>query len=377
MCVISFALNQSDVKAEENLELVTDAYSAVLLEPKTLQVIYEKNSLESRHPASMTKIMTMLLVMEALKNKVLTLDQKLVTSEYAESMGGTQIYLEVNEEMSVNDLLKSVAIASANDAAVVLAEGIGGSVDNFVKMMNNKAKEIGAKNTTFMNPNGLDQEGHLSCAYDMAIMGAYLVNNYGDQILNYTSKYEDYVRADDPVDKFWLVNTNKLIKTNPLVDGLKTGWTDEAGYCLTATASKDNMRFIAVTMGNSSPVLRNKEIMQMLNYAMSTYEFEIIYNAQDVIDHYENVNVVPTRFNVVIERDLVILKKKGETLKDIRTEKFIDFSKIPGDKYVGTIKLYYNNKLYQEAKLVVKEDIEKASFFDVFFEVMKEIFLVS
>jgi len=372
-----YAYNEDEVYNENGeLELVKDAKAAILIEPTTLEVIYEKNADEPRPPASMTKIMTMLLIMEALDKKVLTLDQQLTASEYASSMGGTNIYLEPGEKMSVRDLLLSVAINSANDSAVVFAEAIGGSEANFVKMMNQKAKEIGAKNTVFKNCNGLPEEGHVSTARDMALMAAYLINNY-PEILNYTSIYEAYLREGTP-KKFWLVNTNKLVKFVEGVDGLKTGWTNESGYCLTATIKRDGKRFIAVAMGNSTAKIRNAEVMQMLNYALANYDVEPIYKQGTIIDTYEDVRFFPKTYNIVITKDVNVLKKKGEVLKKVTVEKNILYENIGFDnKKVGTIKVYYDGKLLTEVDLAVKEEVIKASFFNILYEVLKEIFLVS
>lgn len=372
-------LTEDDINAtneDVELELVKNAKSAILIEPTTLEVIYEKNADEPRPPASMTKIMTMILIMEALTNNVLSLDQELTTSEYAAGMGGTNIYLEPGEKMSVEDLLKSVAINSANDAAVVFAEAIGGSEANFVKMMNHKAKQIGATNTVFKNSNGLPEAGHVSSARDMALMGAYLVNTYPD-ILNYTKIYEDYVR-EGKENKFWLVNTNKLVKFIEGVDGIKTGWTNESGYCLTATIKRDGKRFIAVAMGNSDPKVRNSEIVQMLNYALSSYDVHPIYQKNNVIETYEDVRFYPKTYNIVISQDVNVLRKKGTELKPITTETNIIYDNIGYDnKKVGTIKVYYDGKLLKEVDLVVQEEVTKASFFNILYEVFKEIFLVS
>lgn len=361
----------------ENIVLATDAKSAVLLEPTTMEVIYEKNPYLELAPASMTKIMTMILVMEAIENSVITYDQMLTASEYATSMGGTQIYLEVGEQMSVNDLLKSLAIASANDAAIVLAEGISGTTENFVNSMNKKAQEIGLTNTFFKNPNGLPEDGHYSCAMDMALMSAYLINNYSD-ILKYTSVYEDYVR-EDTEKKFWLVNRNKLVKFVEGVDGLKTGWTNDAGYCITATMKKDNLRLISVVMGNSTPDLRMSEALQMLNYGMNNYEVKTLYKAGDVIETYQNIDLIPSTYHIIINEDINILKKKGETLKEIKTEATINYENIDGinNSNIGTFKIYYDNVLYKEIDLELLENVKKASFFNIFFDILREIFLVS
>lgn len=365
------------IHGDENLDLAVNAKSAVLIEPSTMQVIFEKNPYEELAPASMTKIMTMLLTMENISNNVLTYDEMLTASEYATKMGGTQIYLEVGEKMSVHDLLKAVAVASANDAAVVLAEAIGGSCDNFVKMMNDKAKELGLEHTNFKNPNGLPENDHYSCAMDMAVMSAYLVNNYPD-ILKYTSIYEDYVR-EDTEKKFWLVNRNKLVKYVEGVDGLKTGWTNEAGYCLTATMKKDNLRFVAVTMGNTSPDNRTKEALQMLNYGMSNYEIVSLYKEGDIIKTYQNIDLLPTTYHIIVSKDVNVLKRKGESLDNITTEEIINYENIDGisNKDIGILKISIGDKLYKEVELILLEDVKKASFFEVFLQILKEIFLIT
>lgn len=366
-----------DNSSINSITLVTDAKSAILLEPTTLEIIYEKNPYLKLAPASMTKIMTMILVMEAIENNIIDYEKLLTASEYATSMGGTQIYLEVGEQMSVNDLLKSLAIASANDAAIVLAEGISGTTDNFVNSMNKKAQEIGLTNTHFKNPNGLPEDGHYSCAMDMALMSAYLINNYSD-ILKYTSVYEDYVR-ENTEKKFWLVNRNKLVKFVEGVDGLKTGWTSDAGYCITATMKKDDLRLISVVMGNSTPDLRMSETLQMLNYGMNNYEVKSLYKAGDIIETYQNIDLIPSTYHIIINEDINLLKKKSESLKEIKTEAIINYENIDGvnNTNIGTLKIYYENILYKETKLELLENVKKASFFNIFFDILREIFLVA
>lgn len=360
----------------DELILTQDAKSAILIEPTTLAVIYEKNADNARPPASMTKIMTMTLIMEALKDGVLSMDQMLTCSEHASGMGGTNIYLEPGEKMSVEDLLKSVAINSANDAAVVFAEAIGGTEENFVAMMNRKAKAIGCKNTVFKNANGLPEAGHVSSARDMALMGAFLINNY-PEILKYTSIYEDYVRENSN-KRFWLVNTNKLVKFVEGVDGLKTGWTDEAGYCLTATIKKDGNRFIAVCMGNSTTKTRNAEIMAMLNYAVNTFDVYPIVKKDTIIRTIEDVRLYPKLFNIVVNEDVNILLKKGSQLQEVKTVQNIRYKEnIENHNKVGTLKVYYNGDLIKEVDLIIDEEIKKASYLTVLLEILKEIFLVS
>lgn len=204
--IMCFVFMISFVKANEELNIINDGKSAILIESKTGKVLYEKNSHERFAPASMTKIMSMILIMEEIEKGKLKWNDVLVTSEYAASMGGSQIFLQPNEKMSVTDLFKAVAVGSANDATVVFAEKIAGTEDKFVELMNKKAKELGLKDTNFKNAVGLDEANHYSSAYDMAFMARYLVKY--DQIFRYTTIYEDYLRQNTN-NKFWLVNTNK------------------------------------------------------------------------------------------------------------------------------------------------------------------------
>lgn len=374
--ILPFSLKVSAINEEFNL--TKDAKGAILIEPTTLEIIYAKNEKESLLPASMTKIMTMILIMESLEKGLINLNEKVIASEKAKKITGSRIYLEAGEEMSVHDLLKGIAIGSGNDAAITMAEKIAGSEENFVRMMNQKAKELGAVNTNFKNSHGLDEDSHYSCAYDMALFGAYLVNNYGDTILKYTSVYEDYLRTqtDRP---FWLVNTNKLVRFIEGVDGIKSGWTDKAGYCLTGTINKNNMRFISVTMGNSTSALRNQETMQMLNYALSNYEVISVFKKGHIIRTYKDVNLTSKPYNIVVSSDVSVLKRKGTSHKDIRYDVLIDYSKIKNleNKDIGKLKLYYDNQLIKEVSLDISEEVKKSSFIDVCFIVFKEIFLVS
>lgn len=207
---------------KQTSELVHEAKSAILIERDTGKVLYNKNSDEKLAPASMTKIMTMLLIMEAIDQGKLKMTDKVRTSDYAASMGGSQIFLEPGEEMTVKEMLKGIAIASGNDASVAMAEHIAGSEEQFVEQMNKKAKELGLTSTVFQNPTGLPEKDHYSTAHDMAKMAKELLKY--EQITKFTGVYEDYLRQNTD-KKFWLVNTNRLIKFYPGVDGLKTGFT--------------------------------------------------------------------------------------------------------------------------------------------------------
>ena len=259
-----YAVNEEDVvKENENVEetkntldLAKNATSAIMLESSTGEIIFQKNVNEKRPPASMTKMMSMLLIMENIEKGNLTFEEEVTASAYASSMGGSQIFLKAGEKMKVEDLLKGIAIGSGNDATVAMAERIAGTEEAFVKLMNDRAKELGLTNTNFKNSTGLDAENHYSTAYDMSVIARELVKH--KKILEFTGTYEDYLRKDS-ASPFWLVNTNRLVRFYKGVDGLKTGYTKEAGYCLTSTAEKNNMRLITVVMNEPSTQIRNGE----------------------------------------------------------------------------------------------------------------------
>ena len=240
--------------------LAPSAKGVYLCENTTGKVIYARNEKEKLYPASMTKMMGLLLIFESLHDGKLKWEDTVTTSEYAASMGGSQVFLEVNETMSVKDMIKSICIASANDAMVAMSEKVGGSVDGFVEMMNEKAKTLKLSNTHFANPTGLHDPDHYSCAKDMAIIARALIKEGGEELLKITSTYDAYIRENSD-SKFWLVNTNKLLKQYPGVDGLKTGFTTEALSCITTTAKKDGLRLIGVVMGEPSSKVRNKEMI--------------------------------------------------------------------------------------------------------------------
>ena len=359
------ALVDSEVTAErgdDDLGLAENSPYAILIECSTGKIIYEKNSLTPHPPASMTKIMTMLLVMEAIDNKKFNWDTQLQASNNAVGMGGTQIYLEVGEKMTVEELFKAVAIASANDAAVVFAEAIGGSVENFAKMMNDKGKELGFKNTNFMNPNGLPEEGHFSCAYDMGILACYLIDKYGDDVLKYTSIYEDYLRKGTE-DEFWLVNTNKLIKIYKEIDGLKTGYCQSSMYCLTATMKRDNLRFISVVMGAKTIEERNSDTLKMLNYGFANYEIQTIYPKGHIIESVYDILSMPHNYDVIVKEDINVLKNKGQT---------IDYETIIED---NKIKVYLGKELIIESQLVTSCEVKKSNFLIIMYEMFKRLFI--
>jgi D-alanyl-D-alanine carboxypeptidase (penicillin-binding protein 5/6) len=364
------------VSAEEkNLELAKEAVSAILIDKDTGTIMYEKNSHQRLAPASMTKIMTMLLIMEALDKGKIKLSDMVSTSEYAASMGGSQIFLEPGEKMSVSDLLKGIAVASGNDAAVAMAEYIAGSEEAFVQMMNQKAQELGLKDTHFTNSNGLPMDNLYSSAYDMAIMSKELLKH--EQITKYTGIYQDYLRKNTK-DPFWLVNTNRLVRFYDGVDGIKTGYTSEAKYCLSATAKKGTFRVIAVVMGAPSSKVRNAEVTQMFNYAFSQYTNHRLYKKGEVIQAVTVDKGDSPQVNVVADDDFGLLLKKGEKLGDYQMDVQLNPAKAPlkqGDK-LGQLLVIKDGQTIAQLDLVAENDVKKAGWWQLTKRSLLKIFLV-
>ena len=353
------------------VDLAKNSKSAILIESTTGKILYDKNSNEKRSPASMTKMMTLLLATEALENGKIKLEDMVHVSKNASSMGGTQIFLEENSEISVETLLKGISVASANDAAVAIGEYIGGTLDNFVSMMNNRCKELGCKNTEFKNPHGLDEEGHLTTAYDMSLIARELVKH--ESVLKLTSTYEDNISVSG--ENHWLVNTNKLIRFYKGIDGLKTGYTDNAGYCLTATMNKNNMRLISVVMGSDTKDNRSSDTIGMLEYGYSMYGSNTVIKKDEFNGtlHIENAKVRDIKYYLDTDINLIVDKN----VRDVNYKTDIELFKVKAplkkNSKVGVLKLYYDNKTYSY-DLVVHEDIEKASYFKVFSNLLKDVF---
>ena len=367
---------KEDVTKKESKDtddnLLSDGKSAILIEATTGKIIYEKNVHERYAPASMTKIMSMILIMEEIEKGNLKWNETLTTSSNASSMGGSQIFLQANEKMSVKDLFKGVAIGSANDATVVFAERIAGTEDKFVEKMNQKAKELGLKDTNFKNATGLDEANHYSSAYDMAFMARELVKH--EKIFEFTTIYEDYLRQNTD-NKFWLVNTNKLIKTYEGADGLKTGYTKEAGYCLTATANKNRMRLIGTIMGASDSKTRNSNMMTLLDYGYNSYEMQVEVKKGDVISNKKITKAKNQNVKIVPKKDASVLIKRGEEKEALNYEIKLDKIKLPIKKgqRVGILKLKDGNKVVSKVELTVKNDIKKASIIEIYRRSLKSI----
>lgn len=350
------------------LDLANNAKSGIIMEPTTNKIIFEKNSHEHLEPASMTKMMTLLLTFEAIDNDKISLDDMVHISKVAASMGGSQMFLEENSNIRLEEIIKGVSIASANDGAVALAEYIGGSVENFISMMNQKVADLGLTDTHFANPHGLHADNHYSSAYDMAIIAANLISH--EKILQYTSIYEDYFNKPDG-SRTWLVNTNKLTRYYDGVDGLKTGYTKEAGYCLTATAKKNNIRYITVVMGEPSSDLRSSETTNMLNYAFNSFKLNtIISKSQELGNIYIDKSKEKTA-KIVAKKDITELISKEKDSPNYTYNLKIDKLNAPikaGTK-IGTVEIIDNEGLIvREEEVTIESDITKSSFIKMVFE---------
>ncbi len=367
--VFSVFGEEAKTESEKTANLAVNAKSAVIMEPMTGKILFEQNQDEMLAPASVTKIMTLLLIYDAVSQKKISWEDSVTISEHAASMGGSQIFLEPNEKQKVSELTKSIAIASANDAAVAMAEFIGGSEENFVQMMNAKAKELGMNNTVFKNACGLDTEGHLMSAKDIAIMSRELIKNYPD-IKKYTTTWQDtIVHSTKKGDtEFGLTNTNKLIKWYEGATGLKTGSTGNAMYCLSGTAERNGMELIAVVMGAPDPKTRFQEVMKMLDYGFANYTVikggEKNMKAGEVLVFKGKENFV----NAVIKDEIKVVVPKGADSKiDVKSELSQGIA-APFDEgvKVGEAVFFYDGKEVGRSDIVTEKSIERAGLVDIF-----------
>ncbi|MGC6584472.1 D-alanyl-D-alanine carboxypeptidase family protein [Paenibacillus sp. Dod16] len=357
-------------------ELAPGARSAILLDADTGTIIYEKNSHDKLPPASITKIMTMLLTMEAIDEGQLQWTDKVRTSDYAASMGGSQIFLEPGEEMTVDEMLKGIAMASGNDASVAVAEKIAGSEEAFVKLMNEKAAELGMKDTHFVNCNGLPAENHYTSAHDIAVMSRELLKY--DQITKYTGAYQDYLRKDSE-KPFWLVNTNKLVRFYTGADGLKTGYTSEAKFCLSATAKRDGLRAVAVVMGAPDTKTRNNEVSRMFDYAFSQYAMHSIYKPGEVLGIVKVQKGTVPEISIQADKDYSVLVKKGVKSPDIRHEIQMDpnlKAPVAAGQVVGKLTVYQGDRVVKEFELTSPVEVKKAGFWKLFKRTTGKLFHV-
>lgn len=336
--------------------------SQILMEATTGEIIYANNENDKLLPASVTKVMTLLLIMEQIDGGNLKYTDAVTCSSNASGMGGSQIWFKEGETLTVDEALKCICVVSANDVSYAMAELVGGSHENFVAMMNAKAKELGMENTNFMNAHGIDEEGHYTSAKDIAIMSRELITKHPD-IIKYTTIWMDSIRDGT----FDLANTNKLLKTYQGMTGLKTGSTSQALFNLSATANRDGLSLIAVVMKAPTSAIRNEEVTTLLNYGFSAYTSEKIGTAGEVIDKVEISKHVGEQFEVVLERDEYLISKKGENNEYKKVIKYNENLQAPILKGTSVGKLQFiddaGNVLY-EANLVINQDANKSKLWE-------------
>ena len=362
------------VKGEENvLELNSSSYC--LMEPSSKTVIISNNEHKRLYPASMTKMMGLYLILEAIENKEISLNDQVIVSKFAASMGGTQIFLEENENMSVEDLFKSVAINSANDAIVALGEHLCSSNSAFIERMNKKAKEFGMNDTNFVNATGFDDENHYTSPYDMALLGSYLVG-FDDKILKYSSMQEGYIR-ENTSSPFWLVNTNKLLKYYNGMDGLKTGFTSKAGYNLTATAKRNGVRLVSTVMNLDTIEHRSQDTIRLLDYGFSKLKCISMFEKNEVVATFEINKMLNVYLKAIIKENVEVVIDKTEEQNDIDVQ--VNLLKISDcyikDEMIGELILTTKSNKRYVYTIYAGNDVKKQNFFTYLLNFLHLIFV--
>ncbi|MTI94846.1 MAG: D-alanyl-D-alanine carboxypeptidase [Firmicutes bacterium] len=347
--------------------------SAVLLDAATGQVLFEKDPHLQLAPASITKIMTMLLVMEALERQEISLDEVMITSSRAKGMGGTQIFLETDDEITVEEAMIGMAVESANDAAVVVAEHLGGSVEGFVEMMNRRARELGMENTHFVNPTGLPEnggEGSMTTAYDVALMARELLKH--PQITQWTTIPWD----TQFMGRVYIANKNlSFLRTYPGGDGLKTGWTEEAGYCLAATALRDSTRMIAVVMDAPTYTLRTQDAINLLNYGFGHWRSEVLHQRGEVLGTVPVDKGRQEVLDLITANDVTMLIDKtadGEPEVKLNLPGHVQAPVSQGE-VVGTVEVLLNDEVVETVDLIAAEAVAKANWFQMIGKIMRSL----
>ena len=353
---------QLDEPVLDNNFLNLEASAAILIEQNSGQILYGYNVHERLHPASVTKVMSLLLIMEALDSGKISLDTQIPCSTNAASMGGSQIWLDPRETLSVNDMLKAIAVVSANDCVVALAEYLGGTEEGFVQMMNDKAKELGMNDTTFKNCHGLDEDDHLTSAYDIALMSRELLTKH-PKITEYTTIWTDTLRDG----KSALSNTNKLVRNYAGCTGLKTGSTSLALYNLSASATRDELSLIAVVMKAPSAAKRFSNATSLLDYGFSNFSYKTFANQGDVVKTITVNKGVQNEVNAVYETTPALLIKKGEESNityDISLNDSIP-APVSQGQILGTVTYSSNGNVLLTTNLVAESAVEKSGFFNI------------
>ncbi len=358
--------------AEELFDI--EAKSAILIDASTGKVLYEKNIHEKSPPASITKIMVLLLTMEALDSNKISLEDEVVISPNAAGMGGSQIYLEEGEIQKVEHLIRSIALRSANDSAVALGEHIAGSEELFIDMMNNRAKELGMNNTNYKNPTGLTEDEHYTTAYDISLMSKELLKY--PKIHRWLTIWMSEVTVGKEKDDIQsLVNTNRLIYDYKGANGIKTGFTNAAGHCLAASATRGNFKLISVVLGAPSSKIRFDNSKKLLNYGFANYDSLPLVKKGEVITSMSVSKGKVEKVDILADEDLSLLLKKGES-KNVEKETILpDVIRAPFEKdcKVGEIIYKIDGEEKGRVNLITKERIEKASMFKILSRVFNRL----
>lgn len=362
-------------------DLELEAKSALLMDARSGEILFSKNITEPLPIASITKIMTLVLVLEAVDQQKLSLTDLVIASDYAASMGGSQIWLEPGEEMTLQELLYAIAVGSANDGAVAVAEFVSGSEAKFVELMNQRAQELGLSQTVYSNASGLPpsllgMEGkQVMSAEDVAILTKHALTV--PLLVDFVSTYE-YTMREDSTKRPVLWNYNRLLRRYSDVNGMKTGFTTEAGYCLTATATRDNLQIVAVTLGNKSENKREEDITKILNYGFREYDSRLIAAKNSIIDELHIPKGDLEYVNVLLADDLYVTIKKGDT-PEITTEIILnDNLQLPlvRNTEIGKIIASVEDRVLGEGSLIIEQDIDKSGMFQLIYRTMNNLFRV-
>lgn len=363
LCSAKIRAIEEPIEEEETVDTKTPdlcggSTAAILIETNTGKVLYNKEKDRRLPPASMTKIMTLLLIYEALDSNQITKSTMLTIGEEPTKVEGSKAFLSIGDEINVDELLKCICIASANDAAIAMAMHLEGTEAAFVDKMNAKVESLGLKNTHFSDCTGLSSRNHYTSAYDLAVISNELIQKHPD-VLNYTNLQEDYIRKDTS-KPFWLVNTNKMIGRVKYLDGLKTGYTSFSKYCITLHMKQDNMGLITVVFGYDKPTTRNAESLELLRWGYANYKLDKVVEKNKVVDSVDHI-LYKNRINVVVENDVYYLSKKSDKLEyDVKYEYTIHENQCTGKVYV-----YLDDKVIQEGNLVNQGEIQKKNFFEL------------
>lgn len=380
ICLFHYLYSPQQIKAEESNSSISPqmdikAPVGLLMEFSTGEIIYSKNINERKYPASMTKMMGLYLILQKIEDGSIKYDDIVIVSPNASSMGGSQVFLESGEQITVHDLFKAICISSANDAIVALGEYAYGSESNFINEMNKMAKRLGMNDTNFVNVTGFHDPNHYTTANDMALLALALLTDYKDDILKYTSMYESYIR-ENTEKPFWLVNTNKLVRFYEGMDGLKTGYTSDSGFNLTATAQRNGLRFITVIMDADTSSSRNADTTNLMNYGFNNYKVVTLYKKGETISNYTFNNGKTKNTPIIAKEDITYITKKNEQPSTMNVTLEITSQEAPinTENKIGRVIITNPNTGWQTFfDVYSKNNIEKLRFKDIFFNYWKAL----